>query len=101
MALNLIVAEGLCLLGLALTLVLTWPVPPWDRLQSGSVVGMVVAPLLFHPYSKTLWLAFDLFFRPVEPGDRADDPSAEHPPSLLQRQPVPARRRHSLCSRPR
>ncbi len=85
MALNLIVAEGLCLLGLALTLVLTWPAPPWDRLQSGSVVGMVVAPLLFYPYSKTLGLAFDLFFRPVEPVARLDDPSAEHPPSSLQR----------------
>jgi hypothetical protein len=26
---------------------------------------MVIAPLLFYPWSKTIWLAFDLMFRPA------------------------------------
>jgi len=28
-----------------------------------------VAPILFYPYSKLLWLAFDLLFRPLRPED--------------------------------
>jgi hypothetical protein len=30
---------------------------------------MVIAPFLFYPYSKTLFLAFDLSFRPPAPQD--------------------------------
>ena len=39
----------------------------------GGVVGAIVAPLLFYPFSKTIWTAFDLMLRPpsaTEPGDR-------------------------------
>jgi hypothetical protein len=43
---------------------LTWPDPPWDMLQYGGAALMVVAPFLFFPFSKTLFLAFDLAFRP-------------------------------------
>lgn len=39
--------------------------PPWDLLQSGGGVLMVLAPILFYPFSTTLFLAFDLIFRPV------------------------------------
>ena len=28
---------------------------------------MVVAPLVFYPFSKTIFLAFDLVFRPATP----------------------------------
>ncbi len=43
---------------------LTWPSPPWDMLLYGGVALMVVVPFLFFPFSKTLFLAFDLVFRP-------------------------------------
>jgi uncharacterized protein (DUF983 family) len=43
---------------------LTWPDPPWGLLQYGGAALMVVAPFLFFPFSKTLFLAFDLVFRP-------------------------------------
>jgi len=65
MMVNLIAAEGLFALALVLVVVLTWPTPPWDALWIGSIVGMVVAPLALYPFSKTVWLAFDLLFRPV------------------------------------
>ena len=45
--------------------VLTWPTPPWTLLQYGGVALMVIAPFIFFPFSKTLFLAFDLFFRPA------------------------------------
>lgn len=30
---------------------------------------MILVPILFYPYSKTLWLAVDLLFRPEPTGD--------------------------------
>jgi hypothetical protein len=30
---------------------------------------MLLAPLLFYPFSKTLFLAFDLLFRPATPDE--------------------------------
>src|ERR687897_2629020 len=38
----------------------TWPNPPWLALQIGGVALLIVAPFLFYPFSKTLFLAFDL-----------------------------------------
>ena len=46
-------------------LVATWPSPPWKLLQYGGIALMIVAPFVFFPFSKTLFLAFDLVFRPA------------------------------------
>jgi uncharacterized protein (DUF983 family) len=43
---------------------ITWPDPPWGLLQITTVVLMVICPVFFFPYSKTLFLAFDLLVRP-------------------------------------
>ena len=43
----------------------TWPDPPWLSLQIVGVTVMILAPFLFYPFSKTLFLAFDLAFRPA------------------------------------
>ena len=43
----------------------TWPEPPWPILQAVGVAVMILAPFLFFPFSKTLFLAFDLAFRPA------------------------------------
>ncbi len=45
-------------------LVYTWPNPPWTPLLYGGIALMIVLPALFYPFSKTLFLAFDLVFRP-------------------------------------
>lgn len=42
----------------------TWPNPPWVAIQWGAVLGMIVAPPLLYPFTKTLYLAFDLTLRP-------------------------------------
>ncbi len=66
---NIIAAElvfGATFIGV---LLLTWPSPPWNLLLYGGVTLMVVLPLLFYPVSKTLFLAFDLIFRPPGPDD--------------------------------
>ena len=63
--LNLIVAEVLLAVGLLAVLLATWPDPPWDPIQYGGAVLMLLAPLATYPYSELLWLAFDLTFRPL------------------------------------
>ncbi len=45
-------------------LVAAWPNPSWSLLQYGSMALMVVLPIVGYPFSKTIFLAFDLLFRP-------------------------------------
>lgn len=44
----------------------TWPAPPWNLLLYGGGALMLGLPLACYPFSKTVFLAFDLVFRPVE-----------------------------------
>jgi len=46
-----------------------WPTPPWNAIYYGGIVGMILAPVFFYPFSKLCWLAFDLMFRPPRPED--------------------------------
>jgi len=45
------------------------PNQPWTKIEIVGAVLCVALPFLFFPFSCTLWLAWDLSFRPVEPGD--------------------------------
>jgi uncharacterized protein (DUF983 family) len=51
---------------LAITMAAT-EVTPWDLLENGLPVLVLVELLLFFPFAKLLWLAFDLMLRPVTP----------------------------------
>lgn len=63
-----IVAAELVFAGIFLAIIAaTWPDPPWTELQVGGVALMIVAPFVFFPFSKTVFLAFDLVFRPARP----------------------------------
>lgn len=63
---NIAMAELVFVAVLAGVLVSTWPDPPWQLLTWLGPLLMVVTPLLFYPFSKTLFLAFDLLFHPAE-----------------------------------
>ena len=47
----------------------TWPSPPWGLFQLVTIVLMAVAPFGFFPFSKTVFLAFDLWVRPPAVSD--------------------------------
>jgi uncharacterized protein (DUF983 family) len=66
---NIIAAELLFAALFLGIVVATWPSPPWTALQIGGVILMVAAPFAFFPFSKTLFLAFDLVFRPATPDE--------------------------------
>jgi hypothetical protein len=42
----------------------TWPHPPWLFFHLGTIALMLVTPFACFPFSKTLFLAFDLWIRP-------------------------------------
>lgn len=68
---NFVVAE-LVVVALIVGLILaTLPAVPWGLVQVGGAAAAAAMPLLFFPFSRTLWLALDLAVRPREPGDRA------------------------------
>jgi uncharacterized protein (DUF983 family) len=62
---NIIAAELIFAAVFVLIVVITWPTPPWTILQYRGIALMVIAPFVFLPFSRTLFLAFDLLFRPA------------------------------------
>jgi hypothetical protein len=68
---NFLFAEILIVIGGALSIFWTWPEVPWTLITWVLVFLMVVAPVVFYPFSKSLWLALDLIIRPLTFGDLA------------------------------
>jgi hypothetical protein len=66
---NLFLAECVTITIFMATLLWTWPTPPWDTLQIAGPVEAILMPLVVWPFARTLFLAFDLCFRPLEPKD--------------------------------
>jgi uncharacterized protein (DUF983 family) len=52
-------------------LLATWPAPPWELFQVTTVILMGIVPVVCFPFSKTLFLAFDLLMRPPDADDFA------------------------------
>lgn len=67
MMFNLVLSEGLLALVLVALVVASWPDVPWTFLRYGTVVLMALAPFVFFPFSKLIWLAADIMIRPVTP----------------------------------
>ncbi len=66
-AINLVIAEGFAAVVGAIVLWRTWPrstLAEWI-----AITLAVIMPIVFFPFSRTLWLAWDLSFRPTEEGD--------------------------------
>jgi uncharacterized protein (DUF983 family) len=65
-ALNFLAAELAVAVTFVITLVVTWPTPPWNAMLIGAIALAVVAPLVLYPVTKGLWLGIDLMLRPGE-----------------------------------
>jgi uncharacterized protein (DUF983 family) len=61
---NIAVTETLFVLFFLVTLFVTMPDVPWQPLLVVALVTNLVFPWFFYPYSKTLWMAIDLYFHP-------------------------------------
>jgi uncharacterized protein (DUF983 family) len=69
MAINLVVGESIPIFGLLAAWILAFPSPPSTIVVVSGFVGAVALPLLFFPFSRTLWLALDLSVRPADARD--------------------------------
>lgn len=47
----------------------TWPDVPWATVLVVTLVANAAIPILFYPMSKTVWLALELSWHPLEPDE--------------------------------
>lgn len=73
---NLVVAEALlvilCIAPL-IWLLATRPDASLWPVFTGGAVAAVIAPLVFYPFSKTIWVAFELILRPAASSEPTDN----------------------------
>ncbi|MDQ3949417.1 MAG: DUF983 domain-containing protein [Gemmatimonadota bacterium] len=74
-AVNLVATELLGVGAILVWIVAAWPDVPWTAVQYAGPLIMIALPVLFYPFSRALWLAWDLYFRPAAPGDRKGLPA--------------------------
>jgi uncharacterized protein (DUF983 family) len=84
LGINTIVSFGALFVTMVVGVALAYPDGGLGPLLVVSVLVAVLVPLVFFPFSKTLWSAIDLAMRPLEPDDDVD-------PRWI---PPPARRPH-------
>ena len=65
--LNTIVSFGSLFVILMVGVLATIPDIPVAPLVATSVAAAVIVPLVFHPFSRTLWTGIDIAVRPLEP----------------------------------
>lgn len=63
---NTVVVMTLFGAGMVLWAVLTWPDPPWGLMTVTGIGFNLVAPIVFYPYSKTLWVAIEITAHPPD-----------------------------------
>lgn len=73
---NIAAAEGLFGLLFIGGILVTYPDVPWTGLGIAGAAVMILLPIVFYPFSKTLWLWVDLaFIHPLDADDlRSNDP---------------------------
>lgn len=62
MALNLVATEVTFVVALVIMLTATWPDVPWTSVLITLVVANLILPLVFHPFSRTLWMGMERRF---------------------------------------
>lgn len=72
---NTAVIEGLFLILFIGTVIATAPEVEWVPLLVIGVVMNLIFPIFFYPLSKTVWMGVDLYFHPLEPGERPQERS--------------------------
>lgn len=64
--LNFIVGELIAVAAVLAAIAMLWPDVPWRPVLYTALIPAALGPLLAYPFSRNLWLAIDLKFRPAE-----------------------------------
>jgi len=70
---NTAVIEGLFLIVFIAVVIATAPEVEWIPLLVIGVVMNLLFPIFFYPLSKTVWMGIDLYFHPLEAGERPQE----------------------------
>ncbi len=82
---NTAVSFGTFLLVFVGGMLLTWPEVPWGLLGGLTLGSMAILPVVFYPFSKTIWMAIELSWHPLEEREveaAAQFTGAPHPEDL-------------------
>lgn len=76
MIVNIAFVEAIFFLLFMIILLATMPNVAWIHLLIAALATNTILPIVFYPYSKTLWMAGDLYMHPLEEQERsfADSP---------------------------
>lgn len=66
---NLVAAEIISVAIAVIIIIASWPDVKWNQVWAISIALAVIMPIVFLPFARDLWLAFDLIFRHHEAGD--------------------------------
>ena len=69
MIINTIVIFATFLLSFGGLVLFTWPDVPWTTVLIATLLINLVVPTVFYPLSKTVWLASELSWHPLEPAE--------------------------------
>lgn len=70
MTVNIVVAETLTVLLIAIVTIWTWPEIPVNQLIVAAVGVNLLVPIISYPLTKTLWLAIDLgYLNRIDPDE--------------------------------
>ena len=67
--LNFIVGELIAVVAFLTAIAVMWPDVPWKPVLYAALVPAALGPVIAYPFSRNLWLAIDLLFRPAEADD--------------------------------
>ena len=71
-AINTVVTELIFAAVVAAVVIATWPAIPMVPLLVGGLALNAAIPVVFYPVSKTLWVATDLLFHPLEQSEQME-----------------------------
>ena len=77
-AINTVVTELIFAAVVAAVVITTWPSIPTVPLLVGGLALNVIIPVIFYPISKTLWVATDLLFHPLEQSEQVEVERLRH-----------------------
>lgn len=66
MIINTTITFGTFVLVFGGAILITWPDVPWAAVLAVTIIANLLIPIWFYPLSKTLWMALELSWHPLE-----------------------------------
>lgn len=76
---NTVITFALLLITLLGGIAISWPDVSALPLLAATLSVAIIVPIAIHPTAKTLWIAVDLIFHPLQPGEALGGPEEGAP----------------------